>query len=254
MIEPQTLRIATGIHLPSVDDHDRDEVRRHIAAAVENLPEVGFVMSAKEAEGCRDALMRGSGPFTHGEVLSLIVPIVETLFDDTCRISPAFHAQLIMMCQFPSIPESMVVQIAFGRRVGEEQVRKIARMIARAQHRGLTVDEYVVDLQEHGAVPHDGLVKMFLGESKRTPSVDRIRLAVGLLRTTAALAAEPMRPPILCAISWLLWAQGKRALALNYLAEASTIDPYHPTTYGLSVHLGGHLPAWLSDRSARATR
>lgn len=245
MIESQTQATVTGIHLPFVEDHDRDEVRRCIAAALDRLPEVGFAMSAKEAKQYHDELMRGSGPFTHGEVLSLIVPIVETLFDDTCRISLAFHAQLIMMCQFPSIPESMVVQIAFGRRAGEEQLRKIVRMIARAQHRRLTVDEYVADLSARDAVPHDGPVKLFLGESTRTPSAERIRHAVALLRTTAALAAEPMRPPILGALAWLLWAQGKRAVALHYLAEAGRIDPSQPIVYGLSVHFSDHLPAWL---------
>lgn len=245
MTETKPERIAPSIHLPSVDDRDRDEVLRRIEAAVDKLPEVSLVMSAKEAESVHDELMRGSGPFTHGELLALIVPIVETLFDDTCRISPEFHAQLIMMCQFPSVPESMVAQIAFGRRVGEEQVRKIARIIARARHRGVSVDEYVADLHAQDAVPHDRLVKMFLGESKRTPSADRITLATGLLRTTAALAAESQRPPVLCAIAWLLWAQGKRALAMNYLAEASRIDPDHPTAFGLSVHFSENLPAWL---------
>lgn len=245
MIEPHSRGPSAGIHLPHVDDCDRREVLRRFAAFIDELPEVSFLLSETEGTRCRDELARESGPITHGEALGLIVPIVETLFDDTCRMSLAFHTQLIVMCQFPSIPESMVLQVAFGRRVGEEQLRKIVRISARARHRGLSVDEYVAELNEGNAVPHDSLVKLFLGESKRIPMAERTRFATELLRTTAALAAEPLRPPILCAIAWLFWARGKRALAVNYLTEACRIDPENPTARGLSVHFGEHLPAWL---------
>ena len=41
-------------------------------------------------------------------------------------------------------------------------------------------------------------------------------------------------PPLLCAIAWLQWARGKRAIAAGYLAEASRIEPEHILAFGLS--------------------
>ena len=95
---------------------------------------------------------------------------------------------------------------------------KIARLSSRAQHRGLSVDEYVQHLQQTGSVPHDRPVRLFLGESRRSPDDERLRRAIALLRRTAALTPDPFRAPVLSAIAWMVWARGGRVVALAYLA------------------------------------
>ncbi|MEV4776517.1 hypothetical protein [Microbacterium sp. LWH12-1.2] len=236
------------IHLPPVDPEERDKVWEHLMVVRDGLPEVTIVMSSNEAWRALDDLESngGSGALTHAETLGLIVPVVESLFDDDVReLGLEFHAQLILMCAFPSIPESLALQVAFGRKIGEEQFRKIARFAVRAHNRGITVDEYVEDLRVADAIPHDRPVRLFRGESRRVPSCVRMQRAIALLRRTSALAPEPFRPPLLCVIAWLQWAQGRRAVAIAYLEEALRIEPASILAYGLNVTFAARLPEWM---------
>ncbi|UNK70958.1 hypothetical protein [Microbacterium sp. H1-D42] len=211
------------VHLPHVTPGDRDAVWNHFASMSENLPEFTVLLSSKEARRAMEELEVGSGPLTQDELFRLIVPVIESLFDDGVKsISPAFHAQLIMMCQFPNIPEIMVVQIAFGREVGEET---IGRGSAQARH-----------------------ARLFNGESQRPPDEQRIRTAIPVLRRSAALAAEPLRPSLLCAVAWMLWALGNRPVAMAYLAEASRIESSHELTLDLQTHFSLAMPAWVETR------
>lgn len=236
------------VHLPSVDPLDCVRVLDHLLAVRSGLPAVNIVMSSNEARSALEDLESngGSGALTHAEALGLIVPIVESLFDDDVReLGLEFHAQLILMGAFPSIPESIALQVAFGRKIGEEQFRKIARLAARAEHRGITVDEYVEDLALADAIPHDRPFRLFRGESRRVPSGTRMQRAILLLRRTAALAPEPFRPPLLCAIAWLQWAQGRRVVAIAYLDEALRIEPAHLLARGLRAIFASRMPEWL---------
>lgn len=239
-------RARTGIHLPSVDPRDKDEVLDRIVTAGDSLPEITLQMSSSQAHRAAAELEQGAGPLTHWDVLRLIIGVVETLFDDEVKdFSPAFHAQLLIMLQFPSVPEAVSTQIAFGRKVGEMSLKKIERLSAAADKRGLSVDEHVADLAARDEIEHDLPVRCFLGESRRNPDQARMRRVIDLFRVTAALAIEPLRPPVLCVISWTLWALGKRSVALAYLREASEIDPTYPLAAGLATHIRQRQPQWI---------
>lgn len=236
------------IRLPRVEPGEAekvwDELERKRAAA----PEFEVVLSENEAWRAQAKLSKGTGPVSHAEALWLIVPIVESLFDDgEMSYGIPFHVQLMIMCSYPSISEALALQVAFGRTIGEDQSTKIARLADRARRRGLSVDEYVEYLRATDAVPHDRVNRLFLGESARKPMDERLRRAIALLRRTAALSPEAIRPQILSAIAWMLWALGKRALSLVYLAEALRIEPQSPLARGLTAHFHQRSPAWLSS-------
>ncbi|MBO0980168.1 hypothetical protein [Microbacterium sp. SD291] len=232
------------IHLPDVSDAERDETCDEITRMAAGLPSIEILVGTAELARCAP-LLSGDGLLTRAEVLELIVPIVETLFDPRATVGIRFHAQLIVMLNFPSIPESLALQAAFGRRAGEAQFRKIARLANRAERRGLSLDEYIEALASADEIPRDIPLRLFLGEIDRKPDAARIATAVALLRRSSALAVDPLRPSIFCALGWLMWAQGKRALGVGYLSEALRIDPDHAEAAGMLFHIGSHQPAWV---------
>lgn len=236
------------IRLPRVRPEEVEEVYSELERMGADLPRFDVILSGREARRAHTELMKGSGPISHAEVLALVVPIVESLFDDeVSEYGVRFHVQLMMMCAYPSIPEALALQTAFGRSVGEEQLTKIVRLSDRAHRRGMSVDECVERLRSQDAVPHD---RLFLGESVRAPSDRRLRRAVALLRRTAALSPGPSGTPVLCAIAWMLWARGRRAIALAYLAEALRLEPDSILARGLTLHFREHTPAWIADPGA----
>ncbi|MGO2746532.1 hypothetical protein [Microbacterium sp.] len=241
------------IQLPIVEPDEMDEAWDEFERIQAALPEFSVALSKNEANRAHEKLSKGTGPVGHAEALWLIVPIVESLFDDeVASIGIPFHVQLMMMCEYPSIPEALVVQVAFGRKAGEEHSRKIARLADRAQRRGLTIDEYVQHLHDTGTVPRDRLMRLFLGETRRPPSDERLRRAVEVLRRTAALSPEPLRGPVLSAIAWMQWARGRRAVSLAYLEEALRVEPRSILAGGLRMHFLQRTPAWLTAE-AQAT-
>jgi hypothetical protein len=239
------------IRLPEVTCAEVADTYLELGRISDGLPHFRAIMSTTEAKRHSAERARASGVMTHAEVLGLIVPITETLFDDSATVSLAFHAQLMVMFGFPTIPESLALQTAFGRRVGEQQHLKLVRLSDRAQRRGLSVDEYVDDLRRRNAVEHDHLVRKFLGKISHEPDESRLETAVSILRRTAALAPEELRPPVLCAIAWMLWARGRGVLALAHLAEALRIEPGHVLACGLMLHFSGTTPKWTRSWSWR---
>ncbi len=156
------------------------------------------------------------------------------------------------MATLPAIPETIALQIAFGRGAGEEQMREIARLIARATRRGLSADEYIAELAAADAIPRGKIIRLFHGETRRTPDVQR------MARGIASAAQDQHRSwrrrcdlRLLCAIAWLQWARGKRAIALGYLAEASRIEPEHILAFGLSWLVSTKTPTWIAAESRR---
>lgn len=243
-----------GFHLPAVDPRDSEEVLRHFLAAADALPEFSFVLSRNEADRIAEELQHRRGPLRPGEMLRVVGAVVETLFDDETSYSPALHAQLVLMLQFPSVPEAVSTQVAFGREMGEASAHKIEKLAVAARKLGRNMDEHVAVLEARGEIEHDLPVKCFRGESSEVPDTARMRRTVALFRTTAALCPEPFRPSVLCVIAWMLWALGKRPIALAYLRMATAIDPQHPLAFGLTEHLRDHQPEWIVAGRASAQR
>jgi hypothetical protein len=232
----------TLIHLPIADSRERDAVWEHMEKMAEALPMVEVTVSARAVS---ELPKRWS---SQREMFILVEALTETLLDSEVEdVSPELAAQLGFFTGLAMIPETMALQIAFGRKVAEEQSRTLARIAEQAQRRGLSVDEYVVALRAANAVPHDELVRLFHGETGRAPSAHRLRHGITLLRRVAGMLPVAARPSVLCVIAWLMWARERRPIAMAYLAEASRIEPEHLLAFGLSAVLDEKKPAWAWD-------
>lgn len=214
--------------LPSVDPSQRERVLR----------ELERLAHARSADGAESPM--------HLEAFARIVPLLEALLPtDPDGIRAQDFAQLAYLAQFPGVAQPIALQLAFGPAAGEANRRKIMRVFDAARARGVAMDDYVTKMRADGAIPHDALVRLFLGEERRRPSTNRVRLGIALLRRTASMVPAEYRPPLLCAVAWLHWSRGQRAVAQIYLAEASRIEPSDILAYSLMEHFGSRMPSWL---------
>jgi hypothetical protein len=241
-LDPEARPAAPVIRLPGGDDEVARMVLESLEAMCAALPEVtvaGEGPSAKRSD-------RLDTP-THAAAFARSIPLIETcLGHDPNEVSPPLLAQLILMSLFPSLPEQMALQVAFGRDNAEEHARDIARLIAHASRRGLTVDDYVAELVATGGVPDTRSARSFRGETSHEPDRSRAASGVALFRQAAGHAPEMLRPSLLCAAAWLLWSVGKRPHALAHLREAARIGPDHVLVHGLILHLGARRPSWVA--------
>ncbi|WP_156761163.1 hypothetical protein [Microbacterium karelineae] len=225
------------VHLPLATDADRDEV-------VERLFDM---WSATASEAVAPDEGDSGGPMGHVESLAYIVPFLESLLDDPPDELPlAACAQIVHMVEYPAVPEIVVIQTAFGRRAGEEMVRHLERLFARARQRNLSVDEYIADAADTGRIAHDRTARMFRGEVRRAPDDERMRTAIRILRRAASLVPPELRSHLLCAIGWLQWARGRRPVALAYLAEAERTDSGCPFPLAITELVSARRPRWCA--------
>lgn len=202
--EPAVLR------LPVVPRDDVDDFLQELARAAANLPRFSIGMSNAEAERHRAVLKKGTGPLTAEEMKGLSVPIVESMFDaDMDPLSAAFQVSLFLVYGMGAEPESIAPQITFGR----------------------------------DAVPQNS-ERLLRGEADLSPDHERMRVATSVLHRTAALSADQFRPPVLCTLAWLMWAGGRRQLALYYTAEALRIDPADEVARRLTAQFSAGDPTW----------
>lgn len=232
------------IHLPAVDSASVEQVRMQLARIKDALPQFGVTISSHLADPVPD-------PPPHCEMFTMAVLLIETVLEKRPEDVPhECHAELAILLAMPGIPEQTIVQIAFGREMGERNVEKMARLLHDARREGMSVDDLVAERSRSGSLPRDGLVRRFQGEWRGSPSPERVSAGVASLRRTAALVPEHLRPPLLCALAWLQWAQARRAVAMSYLAEALRIEPGHLLAAGLAAHMASATPEWLEERTA----
>lgn len=99
-----------------------------------------------------------------------------------------------------------------------------------------------------GRMMPDDLGAVFLGAGP-APDVDRLRLALTVVRHAAAAAPRLARRGPLTAAAWLSWALGRSSHAAHYLDLVRAIDPQ----YGLAALIGtlldaAVLPEWAFRR------
>lgn len=236
---PSPTHVAS-LHLPVVDPGVQDEVLEELLVMLDELPGYRLDVATEHVD---EARLIDASP--HEQAFELSIPLLEScLNQEPADLDSRLLAQLAFMAQFPALPEQLALQVAFGRRVAEEHAYEVVRLVSRASRRGLTVDEYVAHLAATDSVPSTRTTRLFRGGARRVPDPRRIMQGIALLRYAAAAAPESIRPPLLCAIAWLLWARGKRAHALAYLSEASRIEPEHILAYGLTWLVTNDLPLW----------
>src|SRR6218665_284229 len=115
---------------------------------------------------------------------------------------------------------------------------------------GLRTLDAQCSFAETGSAIPDDLGRIFLGHGA-SPDEGRLRLALSVVRLTAARAPRHVRPAPLTLAAWLSWALGRATHAEHYLRLVHAIDP----EYGLAALLNtvvcaGMLPEWAFRRGA----
>ncbi|MGM7670324.1 hypothetical protein [Microbacterium sp. A93] len=240
MTDHDTLLGEPLIHLPFVSEEDSNELAELLLDLAADLPELGFAVPTRHI-GSIVRRFEEYGP------TALVIPVVETILDAEFPrpTDVELRAQLILVSEFATVPETMAMQIAFGRGAGEEVLRKQGRFIEGARREGVSLDEYVLGLARVDAIPKDRTYQLFRGESVEIPDAERVQRGIEFLRMTVASMPEPFRPPLFGALAWLHWARGQRAIAMAYLADATRIEPDNILAGGLSVFFRSVTPDWL---------
>jgi len=236
-----SLASAAVIHLPEASAEFASDVLDEIERMTDALPNIEVHVSPQLARTI-DSAPDGADEFV------CLMAVVETLVGrDAKDPSPTLLAQLVFFTVLPGATEALVLQVAFGYKRGEQHARKIARVRTVARRRRITVDQYVEELVAEQRVPRDKLVRLFHGEGAKSPSAGRVARGVSVLRTAVGSVPEAFRPPLLCALAWLQWASGRRAIAAAYLAEATRIDAENLLAYGLGVIFATQMPEWVES-------
>ena len=232
-------------HLPKVDEKFAAEVRDHFLEAARQMPDFHMRLPREEA----DFILRAP---VDTELYVMIVPIAEMILERRDEVSADTHANLAILAGLPAMTEVLALQIAFGRRVGEQRALKIAGLAARAAAQGMSVTRVSVHPGASEKAPRDPLLRLFLGEIRRAPNLERLAVGIARMRETSALVPEALRSPMLCTIAWLEWARGNRALSLAYLSEATRLEPDVTAVRGLRQMFASRMPAWTAAVVATA--
>jgi len=146
--------------------------------------------------------------------------------------------------------DEMMLQMAFGKKVGRRARAENERLGAARSASGASMDEVV--RAEYEAGPTRGLAELgdlILGECDTPPRPARIRRGMAILgRTIAHLPAE-LRPDLLCMLAWLHWALGASAVADAHISMALSIAPGHGMASILHTLVStGKIPQWIFAR------
>ncbi|MDR5701298.1 DUF4192 family protein [Agromyces aerolatus] len=221
--------IDDGTALPQIADAEVELVR---TALRELEAEYG---AAAGAEGARsrswpehEAELRTAQPVDLVESLLARTPATPPTDDDVVRL--AWFARLAAV---PVSRDAMMLQIAFGPRVGRTALADVPEPVGGA---------------------HLALGRMLLGETCERPDDERVRRGREVLLRTAASAPPRERAGLLCMASWLVWATGRGTAASTLLDASLAADPGHAMAQLLHRYFAtGALPEWLFERrSARA--
>ncbi|QUW19296.1 hypothetical protein [Agrococcus sp. Marseille-Q4369] len=234
-------RQTLGAALPQADPRVAEEVSIRASAVVRALVE------PVETDVEDDEDQRPWFQVTpHGVALAMSIGILEDSLRDERSARLPQIAMLVALAQWPSVPEQLALQVAFGRGLATEHLRHVTRIVDHAVELGIAVDDHVRQLVAKGALPDVHVGRCLRGETQRVPDRDRTIRGIALLRWSAAHAPEEMQPALLCAVAWLLWALGKRADAMAHLVRAAGIDRGHAMVPSLMLLFGERVPTWTA--------
>ncbi|WP_353827430.1 DUF4192 domain-containing protein [Agromyces sp. SYSU T0242] len=131
-------------------------------------------------------------------------------------------ARFLLLAEHPPIRDALMLQVAFGRGVGES---------ALAASGGGALDE--------------GLADLLLGRTSIGPDVDRVRACLASIVPAIGDAPQGRRSGALCIAGWLAWTLGRGSAAGELVTLALDETPGHTMAGLLQRFLGtGALPAW----------
>lgn len=150
----------------------------------------------------------------------------ERVLDSPAEQAPFVTAALLWCLSRPLLRDVAIVQWATSLADGER-----------------TLDAQCDFAESRSEIPED-LGGVFLGRGA-TPDVDRLQVALSVIRLATARAPRAAKPAPLTVAAWLSWAMGRSTHAGHYLRMVRAIDP----AYGLAELLGtvvgaGMLPDW----------
>lgn len=213
----------SGTALPVVDLAEKERVGRALLELSDLL--------AHEHLGLSDHPRTNPQAIAASVVLEDLPLFFEELLESPENLPPFATAALLWCMQRPRYRDVALLQWATDLPTGE---RALTAQLANA---------------EGGATVPDDLGEIFLGRGPR-PDIDRLRVALTVVRGAAARAPRASRPAPLTAAAWLSWALGRSSHAAHYLRLVSEIDP----AYSLACLIGSMvdavmLPQWSFDRS-----
>ncbi|SEN33517.1 DUF4192 domain-containing protein [Cryobacterium sp. TMT1-3] len=196
---------------------------RHLLARAENAPELfptlGFVL---DPVATAEAALTWPNPPTEEDAAALLV-----------------------LVQGPPNRDQIMVQFAFGRAEGVRAHEMNHRYARLQDETGRSLDDLVTEEFSTGEPTAKHTSDIMLGLQRERPDVDRIRVAITLLRTVVAMAPRSAKPAPLCMLAWLSWALGSGSVAGQYVDQALAIDSHYSMATLLDLLLrSGHLPEW----------
>lgn len=178
----------------------------------------------------------------------------------TGRENPQLIAALVLLEDVPAFFESV---LAAPDTLPPFATATLLWCLARPMLRDVAIAQWATDqaggaraleaqtvFAESGGMIPDEVGRVFLGQGP-APDVDRLRLALSVVRAAAARAPRASRPAPLTAAAWLSWAQGRATHAGRYLAMVREIDPDYSLAALLETMIGGAvLPEWAFQRGS----
>ncbi|KQM84024.1 DUF4192 family protein [Agromyces sp. Leaf222] len=181
------------------------------------------------------------------------VELVESLIARPRRrpVDARRAAWLLHLASRPALRDAMMLQIAFGRMMGELAHDRSGRGDAAGE--AAVAREGCGTLHDgawSGAEPDDALddvlARLIIGRSMLRPDPARVERGLSVLRESIAHAPEDVRPGSLCIAGWLAWSIGRGSVAGAFLDAALEIEPDHSMANLLEQHIGsGALPEWV---------
>ncbi|HYI33296.1 MAG TPA: DUF4192 family protein [Glaciibacter sp.] len=238
-----------------------------------DLPEVGLAARERLARVFRRyqrlAAKADSVPDLFDIVGNLLDPVA------TAELVPGWNpealdipdaAVLLLLVQSAANRDQMMLQFAFGRKVGAEAFELNARYAALQRATGLSMDEIVLREMEHRessvadadesesatgtatdvqSEADQRISDLMMGMTSTRPDPDRIEAAIRVLKAVVSLAPRSTRPAPFCMLAWLSWALGRGSVAGIFIDRALEIDAHYGMARLLDTLLGtGHLPEW----------
>ncbi|GAA3761877.1 hypothetical protein GCM10022240_13090 [Microbacterium kribbense] len=143
--------------------------------------------------------------------------------------------------------DEIVLQMAFGRAIGQRARREADELHEAQRVTGQSMDEVVAARYGTGrgaaASVSGGL---FTGTSRRRPHVERMRRARRVLGRVIVNLPEHLQPDLRCMLAWLEWGLGSGTAAGAHVDAALRIRPDHSLAGLLhTLFSGGRLPEWV---------
>lgn len=210
-----------GVELPTADLAEKERVGRALLDLTELL--------------CRDECGALTGRENPMAIAALVMlEDVPAFFESVLRTQddlPPFATAALLWClDRPLLRDVAIAQWATDLAGG---MRTLGAQLAFAGSRAMVPDD---------------LGRVFLGRGP-APDVERLRLALSVVRLAAARAPRASRPAPLTAAAWLSWALGRSTHAGRYLEMVREIDPHYGLAELLGTMIGGAmLPEWAFRR------